>query len=72
MASLAEPIKPLKEITTTGKYQFPRGFQTIGEYRRDFSNRLSFLTSTPSVLASSQDIATVALLWSFGGKQGIW
>jgi hypothetical protein len=42
------------------------------EWRRDFSNQLSFLTSTQGVLSKKQNTATLGLIWWWGGKEGAW
>ncbi len=62
----------LKEATVTGVFQPVEGFQTRLEYRRDFSNRLFFLTNNPMSPAGAQNTLTVGMLWWFGGKQGSW
>jgi hypothetical protein len=62
----------LKDGTLTATYQFVEGFQMRGEYRRDFSNQLFFLTDTPGVLKRDQNTVTLGLIWWFGGKQGTW
>lgn len=62
----------LKDVTLTGVFQPVDGFQTKLEYRRDFSNRLFFLTNNPSNPAGSQNTLTLGMLWWFGGKQGSW
>jgi hypothetical protein len=62
----------LKDGTLTATYQFLEGFQMRGEFRRDFSNQLFFLTDTPGVLKRDQNTLTLGLIWWFGGKQGAW
>jgi hypothetical protein len=62
----------VKENTLTMAYRFADGFQTMGEWRRDFSNQPYFYTSLLNVLKKEQNTATVAFLWWFGGKQGSW
>ena len=62
----------LKEATLTGVFQPVEGFQTRVEYRRDFSNRLFFLTNNPMNAAGAQNTLTLGMLWWFGGKQGSW
>jgi hypothetical protein len=42
------------------------------EYRRDFSNRLFFLTNNPQLQTNAENTLTLGLLWWFGGKQGAW
>lgn len=62
----------LKEATGTYKYSFGDGFDAFLEYRRDWSNRLYFVTSNPAAPSSHQDTATLGLVWWYGGKQGAW
>jgi hypothetical protein len=62
----------LKDVTITGVLQPVDGFQTRLEYRRDFSNRLFFLTNNPAILSGAQNTLTLGMLWWFGGKQGAW
>ena len=62
----------LKETTGTYKYSFGNGFDAFLEYRRDWSNRLYFVTSNPAAASSHQDTATLGLVWWYGGKQGAW
>ncbi len=62
----------LKENTLTLGYRFAEGFQVMGEYRRDFSNRPYFYTNLLAVLKGEQNTATLGFLWWFGGKQGSW
>lgn len=62
----------LKEATGTYRYNFGDGFSAFLEYRRDWSNRLYFVTSNPSAPNSHQDTAGVGLVWWYGGKQGSW
>ena len=62
----------LKETTATMKYQFADGFDAFGEWRRDFSNRPYFYTSTLGLLKNEQNTATLGLVWWWGGKQGSW
>jgi hypothetical protein len=62
----------LKENTLTLAYRFDNGFEAIGEWRRDFSNRTYFYTNLIGVLKRDQNTATLAFLWWFGGKQGSW
>lgn len=62
----------LKETTLTATYRFADGFQTMLEYRRDFSNRPYFLTTTPGLLKKEQNTATLGMIWWFGGKEGSW
>jgi hypothetical protein len=62
----------LKETTLTFDYNVTHWFLTRYEWRRDFSNQPTFLTSTPNLLSNSQNTATLGLIWSFGGKEGAW
>jgi Putative beta-barrel porin-2, OmpL-like. bbp2 len=62
----------LKETTFTATYRFYEGFQAMGEWRRDFSNRAFFPTSVPGTLKKEQNTATLGLVWWWGGKQGPW
>jgi hypothetical protein len=62
----------LKEATGTYKYTLGDGFDAFLEYRRDWSNRLYFVTHNPANPSSHQDTATLGLVWWYGGKQGSW
>lgn len=62
----------LKEGTATWKYNFADGFDAFLEYRRDWSNRPYFITSSPAASANHQDTAALGLVWWYGGKQGSW
>jgi hypothetical protein len=62
----------LKETTLTYDYHLTDNFLIRYEWRRDFSNRPSFLTSAPGVLSNQQNTAGVGLIWWFGRKQGPW
>lgn len=62
----------LNDITSTFAFRPADGFETRLEYRRDFSSAPFFLTSDPGRLKKDQNTITLGLLWSFGGKQGIW
>lgn len=62
----------LKENTVTLTWQPQHGFQLRGEWRRDYSNRLFFLTSDPGRMSSQQNTAVLGLLWWFGAKRGTW
>ncbi len=62
----------LKETTATFDYKLRDGFLMRYEWRRDFSNRPSFLTSTQGVLSNEQNTATLGLVWWWGGKEGSW
>ena len=62
----------LKETTATFDYKLSDGFLMRYEWRRDFSNRPSFLTSTQGVLSKEQNTGTVGLVWWWGRKEGAW
>jgi hypothetical protein len=62
----------LKETTLTADYNVTKGFLVRTEWRRDFSNRLFFLTETSGVLKREQNTVTLGLIWWLGGKQGVW
>ena len=62
----------LKENTVTFDYKMADGFLMRYEWRRDFSNRPSFLTDVQGVLSKQQNTATIGLLWWWGRKQGSW
>jgi Putative beta-barrel porin-2, OmpL-like. bbp2 len=62
----------LKETTATFDYKLSEGFLMRYEWRRDFSNQPSFLTSTQGLLSKEQNTATLGLIWWWGGKQGAW
>lgn len=62
----------LKETTVTFDYNVFEGFQMRYEWRRDFSNQPTFLTSTQGVLSKDQTTATVGLIWWWGRKEGAW
>ena len=65
-------VEALKEATATYDFQLADGFDMRWEYRRDFSNRPIFLTSQQNVYSTSQDTATMGVIWWFGRKQGPW
>jgi hypothetical protein len=62
----------LKETTATFDYKLSEGFLMRYEWRRDFSNQPSFLTSTQNILSKEQSTATLGLIWWWGGKEGAW
>jgi hypothetical protein len=62
----------LKETTATFDYNVADGFLMRYEWRRDFSNQPSFLTSVQGVLSKQQNTATLGLVWWWGRKQGAW
>jgi len=62
----------LKETTATFDYDVANGFLMRYEWRRDFSNQPSFLTSTQGLLSKQQNTATLGLVWWWGGKEGAW
>ena len=62
----------LKETTVTYEHKVAEGFLMRGEWRRDFSNRLFFLTRDVSVLETDQQTATLGVIWWWGTKRGAW
>lgn len=62
----------LKENTVTFDYTVADGFLMRYEWRRDFSNRPSFLSDEQGVLKKDQTTATVGLIWWWGRKEGAW
>jgi hypothetical protein len=62
----------LKEFTGTYKYSLSDNFDAFLEYRRDWSNRPYFITSSPAAPSTHQDTAALGLVWWYGGKQGSW
>jgi hypothetical protein len=62
----------LKENTVTFDYRLSDGFLMRYEWRRDFSNQPSFLSSTQGVLSKEQNTATLGLIWWWGRKEGAW
>jgi Putative beta-barrel porin-2, OmpL-like. bbp2 len=62
----------LKEVTGTYKYNLSDNFAAFLEYRRDWSNRPYFFTSSPLTPSGHQNTATLGLVWWYGGKQGSW
>jgi hypothetical protein len=62
----------LKETTATLDYNVADGFLMRYEWRRDFSNQPSFLTSAQGVLSKQQNTATLGLVWWWGRKEGAW
>jgi Putative beta-barrel porin-2, OmpL-like. bbp2 len=62
----------LKENTVTFDYTVADGFLMRYEWRRDFSNKPSFLTEVQNVLSKDQTTATVGLIWWWGRKEGSW
>ncbi len=62
----------LKETTITYDYNLADNLLMRYEWRRDFSNQPSFLTSTQGVLSRQQNTAGVGLVWWFGRKEGAW
>jgi hypothetical protein len=65
-------VQAIKEGTATYQYKVTDWFNAFLEYRRDWSNRLYFLTSTVGAPSSHQDTAALGLVWWYGGKQGAW
>jgi hypothetical protein len=62
----------LKENTVTFEYTVADGFTTRSEWRRDYSNQPTFLTSTQGVLSARQNTLTVGLIFWWGRKTGAW
>jgi hypothetical protein len=62
----------LKENTFTFDYKLADGFLMRYEWRRDFSNRPSFLSDRQGVLNKDQNTATLGLVWWWGRKEGAW
>jgi hypothetical protein len=62
----------LKENTLTFDYQVADGMLMRYEWRRDFSNQPTFLTSTQGGYSKQQNTATVGLIWWWGRKEGSW
>jgi hypothetical protein len=62
----------LKENTVTFDYKLTEGFLMRYEWRRDYSNQPSFLTSTQGVLSKEQNTATVSVILWWGRKEGPW
>ena len=62
----------LKETTATYTHHLGDGFETMIEYRRDWSNRDFFPRGNNGALVNHQDTATLGLVWWYGGKQGAW
>ncbi len=68
----SDQTQALKEATGTYKYALGDNFDAFLEYRRDWSNRLYFITDNPASPSSHQDTALLGLVWWYGGKQGFW
>ncbi len=62
----------LKENTVTLDYKVADGLLMRYEWRRDYSNRPSFLTDVQGVLSKQQNTATLGLVWWWGRKEGTW
>jgi hypothetical protein len=62
----------LKENTVTFDYSLAGGFLMRYEWRRDFSNKPTFLTDVQNVFSKDQTTATVGLIWWWGRKEGSW
>jgi hypothetical protein len=62
----------LKENTVTLDYKLADGFLMRYEWRRDYSNQPTFLTSVQGVLSKDQNTATLGLIWFWGRKEGAW
>lgn len=68
----SDTTQALKEVTGTYKYSLGDGFDAFLEYRRDWSNRPYFITSSPSYPSGHQDTTALGIVWWYGGKQGSW
>lgn len=62
----------LKENTVTLDYKVADGMLARYEWRRDYSNRPSFLTDVQGVLRNQQNTTTLGLVWWWGRKEGSW
>jgi hypothetical protein len=62
----------LKENTVTFDYKLTGGFLMRYEWRRDFSNRPTFLSDVQGILGKDQSTVTLGLVWWWGRKQGAW
>jgi len=62
----------LKENTVTFDYKMADGFLMRYEWRHDYSNQPSFLSSTEGLLKKGQTTAEVGLIWWWGRKEGAW
>jgi hypothetical protein len=62
----------LKENTVTFDYNLADGFLMRYEWRRDFSNKPTFLSDVQGVLSKQQNTGTVGLIWWWGRKEGSW
>jgi hypothetical protein len=62
----------IKEGTLAYKYSFADGFTSFLEYRHDWSNRPYFLRGPNDTAVSHQDVFTLGMVWTYGGKQGSW
>ena len=62
----------LKENTVTFDYTLADGFLMRYEWRRDFSNKPTFLTDVQNALSKDQTSATVGLIWWWCRKEGSW
>src|SRR5664280_609574 len=62
----------LKENTVTLDYKVSDGFLMRYEWRRDYSNRPSFLTDVQGELSKQQNTASLGLVWWWGRKEGSW
>jgi hypothetical protein len=62
----------LKENTVTFDYSLADGFLMRYEWRRDFSNKPTFLSDVQGILSKEQNTTTVGLIWWWGRKEGSW
>jgi len=54
------------------EYKISDGLLMRDEWRRDFSSIPFFLTRDSGVFKSDQNTATVAAIWWWGTKRGVW
>src|SRR3989475_8748116 len=59
----------VKEVTMTGEYKVKPTLIMRLEYRRDWSDHLSFPKSDPLILARSQSTVLAGLIWIFGTRE---
>ena len=62
----------LKEYTVTFDYKLADELLVRPEWRHDFSNQPTFLTSTQGILSKQQHTLTVGIIVWWGRKEGAW
>jgi hypothetical protein len=62
----------IAEATVTYDYRVNDGFLIRSEWRHDAAGEPFFLTDTVGQLKTSQDTATLGLVWWWGTKRGAW